>query len=59
MRKMKVKTAFRFHLTPGRMPKISKMAGKILKKEETLFSEGGNEYWHSHSGNQYGEFSKD
>lgn len=56
---MKAKTAFRFHLTPGRMPKISKMAGKILKKEETVFSEGGNGYWHSCSGNQYGEFSKD
>lgn len=41
------------------MPKISKMAGKIVKKEESLFNEGGNENWHSHSGNQYGEFSKD
>lgn len=43
--KCKLKQLLGFISPHAEMPKISKMAGKIVKKEESLFTEGENENW--------------
>ena len=55
-REMQIKTAMSSLLTPVRMAIIKK--NKNVEKREPLYSVGGNVNWYSHSGKQYGDFSK-
>jgi hypothetical protein len=45
MKEMQIKTTLRFHLSPGRMAifkAITTNAGKVVAKQEPLFTVGGN-----------------
>jgi hypothetical protein len=55
IREMQIKTTLRFHLTPGRMPKIKNPdAGEYVDKEKHSSVASGPASWHNHSGNQFG-----
>ena len=52
----------RYHLTPtcqnGYHQKDQQKVGEGVEKRECLYTVGGNIYWCSHYGKQYGAFSK-
>jgi hypothetical protein len=62
IRKMKIKTTFRFHITLVRMAKIKIQvtadAGEDVEKEEHSSIAGGISSWYNHSGNQSGGYSE-
>ena len=60
IRKMKIKTAVRYHLTPARMAIIKKTinAGESVERREPSYAVGGNVNWYSHYGEQSEESLK-
>ena len=61
IKKMKIKTTRKYHLTPVRMARIKShkvSASKDVEKRELLCTVGGNINWCSHYGKQYGGFPK-
>lgn len=58
LRKCKLETILRFHLTPTRMTEFNKTmdknnAGEVVENEEMPFTVNRNARWCSHSRNQY------
>ena len=62
IREIQIKTSMRYHLTPGRMLKLTSQemtdVGGDVEKREPSYIVGGNASWCSHSGKQYGGSSK-
>lgn len=62
IRKMKIETALRFHLTPGRMTIIKNQilttSGQASDKRETFYIVDGKVHLHKHYRNHYGDSSK-
>ena len=61
VREMQIKTTTRYPFTPTRMAMIKKIIaswGEKMEKFQCSYTAGENVKWHSHSGKQYGSFSK-